>query len=247
MALGRSNSRAGERPKISSSTYIITGTVFVGFSLIAVWVLTAPAPIPEEPVRGGRGAVTSAIDRQETAVNHRPAKSDPDASGASNDSSGAGADADAIGGTTLSVGDEEIADRISADAELTKENKEANKTYLETQAAESKEEKNLTSTDPGHETTEDSPAATSQTGSAVRTWKVCKFEGAQDFIPCLDNETAIKKLKSRNHYEHRERHCPSEDELPKCLLPLAANYKAPIKWPKSRDQVNPNFHTSSEG
>jgi hypothetical protein len=129
-----------------------------------------------------------------------------------------------------------LPDSISTQVELTTENREANATGFETQAAESKEEKEgaaIGSTPAEKSNATDLPVGTK------RQWKLCSFEGAQDFIPCLDNEAAIKKLTSRKHYEHRERHCFSEDALPKCLLPLPANYKAPIPWPTSRDQVKP--------
>jgi hypothetical protein len=51
----------------------------------------------------------------------------------------------------------------------------------------------------------------------------------------LDNEKAIKKLRSTKHFEHRERHCPEEG--PTCLVPLPKGYKTSIKWPNSRDKV----------
>ncbi|KAL5734391.1 hypothetical protein ACOSP7_032252 [Xanthoceras sorbifolium] len=66
-------------------------------------------------------------------------------------------------------------------------------------------------------------------------WKVCKWPTAADYIPCLDNNDAIKKLKSRSHMEHRERHCPHPP--PRCLVPLPDGYKVPIPWPKSRDMI----------
>eukprot|EP01018_Ginkgo_biloba_P021356 Gb_34663 [translate_table: standard] len=66
-------------------------------------------------------------------------------------------------------------------------------------------------------------------------WKLCNVTTGPDYIPCLDNEKAIKKLHSTAHYEHRERHCP--EEPPTCLVPLPEGYKKPINWPKSRDKV----------
>ncbi|PSS00107.1 Methyltransferase [Actinidia chinensis var. chinensis] len=66
-------------------------------------------------------------------------------------------------------------------------------------------------------------------------WKVCNVTAGPDYIPCLDNEEAIRKLLSRSHYEHRERHCP--DEAPTCLVALPEGYRQPIKWPKSREQI----------
>ncbi|KAK3229480.1 hypothetical protein Dsin_001361 [Dipteronia sinensis] len=66
-------------------------------------------------------------------------------------------------------------------------------------------------------------------------WVLCRWPTAADYIPCLDNNDAIKKLKSRKHMEHRERHCPNPP--PRCLVPLPDNYKVPIPWPKSRDTI----------
>lgn len=68
-----------------------------------------------------------------------------------------------------------------------------------------------------------------------QNWQLCKVEALADYIPCLDNEEAIKKLKTTKHYEHRERHCPQEP--PTCLVPSPQGYKKPIEWPKSRDKV----------
>lgn len=66
-------------------------------------------------------------------------------------------------------------------------------------------------------------------------WKVCNATAGPDYIPCLDNWQAIKKLSSTNYYQHRERHCP--EEAPTCIVPLPEGYKRPIKWPKSRDRI----------
>ncbi|XP_021904050.1 probable methyltransferase PMT22 [Carica papaya] len=66
-------------------------------------------------------------------------------------------------------------------------------------------------------------------------WERCKGTVAVDIIPCLDNMLAIKRLKSRRHMEHRERHCPKP--TPKCLVPLPKWYKIPLPWPKSRDMI----------
>lgn len=66
-------------------------------------------------------------------------------------------------------------------------------------------------------------------------WKLCKTDAGPDYIPCLDNVQAIRKLPHTSHYEHRERHCPIEAST--CLVPLPSGYKQPIGWPRSRDQV----------
>ncbi|KAF6170491.1 hypothetical protein GIB67_031899 [Kingdonia uniflora] len=69
----------------------------------------------------------------------------------------------------------------------------------------------------------------------VYIWKVCDVTAGPDYIPCLDNLEAIRKLPTTKHYEHRERHCL--DEGPTCLVPLPAGYKRSIEWPKSREKI----------
>ncbi|XP_010911089.1 probable methyltransferase PMT26 [Elaeis guineensis] len=92
-----------------------------------------------------------------------------------------------------------------------------------TQAAESKNEKEV-------------QASASSKGQLVGyNWKLCNVTAEADYIPCLDNEEAIRKLPSTKHYEHRERHCPKE--APTCLVHVPDGYKRPIDWPKSRDKV----------
>lgn len=66
-------------------------------------------------------------------------------------------------------------------------------------------------------------------------WQLCNVTASADYIPCLDNEKAIAKLRSRRHYEHRERHCP--EEAPSCLVQLPDGYKKPIEWPHSRKKI----------
>ncbi|XP_071705889.1 probable methyltransferase PMT23 [Rutidosis leptorrhynchoides] len=69
----------------------------------------------------------------------------------------------------------------------------------------------------------------------VYKWEACPGPLAVDYIPCLDNWKVIKKLRSRRHMEHRERHCPKPN--PHCLIPLPDGYKVPVSWPKSRDMI----------
>ncbi|EEF42060.1 probable methyltransferase PMT24 [Ricinus communis] len=66
-------------------------------------------------------------------------------------------------------------------------------------------------------------------------WKLCNVTAGPDYIPCLDNWQAIRKLPSTKHYEHRERHCP--EEAPTCLVPVPEGYRRSIKWPKSREKI----------
>ncbi|XP_020599603.1 probable methyltransferase PMT27 isoform X1 [Phalaenopsis equestris] len=66
-------------------------------------------------------------------------------------------------------------------------------------------------------------------------WDLCNVTSGADYIPCLDNVMAVKKLKSWNHYVHRERHCPEKSTA--CLVPLPKGYKRSIEWPTSRDKI----------
>ncbi|PKA51739.1 putative methyltransferase PMT26 [Apostasia shenzhenica] len=78
-------------------------------------------------------------------------------------------------------------------------------------------------------------ASSLQRGVVNYDWKLCNVTAGADYIPCLDNEEAIKRLPTTKHYEHRERHCPHKP--PTCLVSLPNGYRKPIKWPKSRDKV----------
>ena len=60
----------------------------------------------------------------------------------------------------------------------------------------------------------------------------------REYIPCLDNEEEIKRLPSTERGERFERHCPAKDKALSCLVPAPKGYKAPIPWPRSRDEVS---------
>ncbi|KAJ0253633.1 methyltransferase PMT27 [Hirschfeldia incana] len=107
---------------------------------------------------------------------------------------------------------------------IPKESAESQKSW-KSQATESKDEKQ-------RQTSESNNADSIMSGKA---WELCNATAAYDYIPCLDNEEAIKKLKSRGHFEHRERHCP--EDPPTCLVSLPEGYKESIKWPESRDKI----------
>jgi hypothetical protein len=65
---------------------------------------------------------------------------------------------------------------------------------------------------------------------------LCKRD-MSEYIPCLDNVEAIKKLPSTERGERFERHCPEEGKRLNCLVPAPKGYRAPIPWLKSRDEV----------
>lgn len=62
-------------------------------------------------------------------------------------------------------------------------------------------------------------------------------ERMREYIPCLDNEEAIKNLESTEKGEKYERHCPEQGKGLNCLVPPPKDYKQPIPWPRSRDEV----------
>lgn len=106
-----------------------------------------------------------------------------------------------------------------AQLELTNETT-TQKSAFSTQATESKNEK------------EAQRSSNQQNGYK---WKLCNVTAGADYIPCLDNLQAIKKLRSTKHYEHRERHCP--EDPPICLVPLPEGYRRPIEWSTSREKI----------
>jgi hypothetical protein len=70
----------------------------------------------------------------------------------------------------------------------------------------------------------------------IKKFGLCKRD-MSEYIPCLDNVEAIKKLPSTEKGERFERHCPEESKRLDCLVPAPKGYRTPIPWPKSRDEV----------
>ncbi|XP_051121463.1 probable methyltransferase PMT11 [Andrographis paniculata] len=89
-------------------------------------------------------------------------------------------------------------------------------------------------------TNESEGAGSDGNGDNVRV-RVKKFplcpESMREYIPCLDNEEAIKKLTSTEKGEKFERHCPEPGKGLDCLVPAPKGYRTPIPWPRSRDEV----------
>nr|GMD10383.1 probable methyltransferase PMT18 [Ipomoea batatas] len=54
-----------------------------------------------------------------------------------------------------------------------------------------------------------------------------------EYAPCQDRQRGRKF--DREMMKYRERHCPTKEELLRCLIPAPPNYKVPFKWPQSRD------------
>lgn len=70
----------------------------------------------------------------------------------------------------------------------------------------------------------------------IRRYQLCP-QSMREYIPCLDNMEAIKKLNSTEKGEKFERHCPDKDKGLNCLVPPPNGYRQPIPWPRSRDEV----------
>lgn len=80
-----------------------------------------------------------------------------------------------------------------------------------------------------------------ENGSPSNDTSVPKFNrcpaNMSEYIPCLDNVDAIRKLNSTEKGERFERRCPDPALRLRCLIPSPKHYRAPIPWPKSRDEV----------
>ncbi|MCO5573987.1 hypothetical protein L7F22_027765 [Adiantum nelumboides] len=140
--------------------------------------------------------------------------------------------------------DENLPLPTAAESELGLENQGKSHNWS-TQIVESKEEIALNAqgendeidSAPMVDATHMEPSRKDNERVASYKWKICNWDSAMDYIPCLDNKNAIKRLPSRRRFQHRERHCPDADQFPMCLVPLPKGYKVPIRWPRSRDEV----------
>lgn len=56
-----------------------------------------------------------------------------------------------------------------------------------------------------------------------------------DYTPCQDRRRIMKF--PRENMIYRERHCPTEKQKLRCLIPAPQGYVNPFRWPKSRDYV----------
>ncbi|RLM69607.1 putative methyltransferase PMT26 [Panicum miliaceum] len=137
--------------------------------------------------------------------------------------------------TTTSSDEEKAAEALpTVQAELLTERAAQNGSFT-TQAAESTEEKKNRAEMKRKKGKKGKKKAAGGAAATAAAWKLCNSSASADYIPCLDNEAAIKKLKTDKHYEHRERHCPAE--APTCLVPAPPEYRDPIRWPHSRDKI----------
>ncbi|CAN6349130.1 unnamed protein product [Urochloa humidicola] len=120
-------------------------------------------------------------------------------------------------------------------AELLNETAASSNGAFPTQASESSDEKKKNKKKKSSSSSKKHGDSGESTTESSYKWKLCNASTGADYIPCLDNEAAISKLKTNKHYEHRERHCPSTS--PSCLVPLPEGYRQPIHWPYSRDKI----------
>uniref|UniRef100_J3MHK9 Methyltransferase n=1 Tax=Oryza brachyantha TaxID=4533 RepID=J3MHK9_ORYBR len=132
---------------------------------------------------------------------------------------------------------EEVIDSLPGEedrAEVSATGGDVDQSAWATQADHSHQEKDRLEEAAG---TDDNSADAGGGGGEEPEWRLCNVKAGPDYIPCLENEKAIKKLRPENYRrdEHRERHCP--DEGPTCLVPLPAGYRRPIEWPKCRDRI----------
>ncbi|KAL1327285.1 hypothetical protein HN51_037347 [Arachis hypogaea] len=76
----------------------------------------------------------------------------------------------------------------------------------------------------------------SSTRFVIKRFGLCP-RNMSEYIPCLDNEEAIKKLPSTEKGERFQRYCPEKGRGLNCLVPAPKGYRTPIPWPQSRDEV----------
>lgn len=69
-------------------------------------------------------------------------------------------------------------------------------------------------------------------GGTIEQFPPCDMSFSE-YTPCQDPQRGRKF--DRSMLKYRERHCPTKEELLRCLIPPPPNYKAPFKWPESRD------------
>lgn len=74
--------------------------------------------------------------------------------------------------------------------------------------------------------------ATNDSGTAAEGFPPCDM-AYSEYTPCQYPPRGRKF--DRNMLKYRERHCPTKEELLRCLIPAPPKYKTPFKWPQSRD------------
>ncbi|BAS95944.1 probable methyltransferase PMT15 [Oryza sativa Japonica Group] len=57
--------------------------------------------------------------------------------------------------------------------------------------------------------------------------------GYSEHTPCEGQRWSLRQ--PRRRFAYRERHCPPPAERRRCLVPAPRGYRAPLRWPRSRD------------
>lgn len=70
------------------------------------------------------------------------------------------------------------------------------------------------------------------TSPALEKFPSCSMNFSE-YTPCQDATRGRRFARAMLVY--RERHCPTNDELVRCLVPAPPGYRTPFKWPQSRD------------
>ncbi|XP_020683333.1 probable methyltransferase PMT17 [Dendrobium catenatum] len=70
------------------------------------------------------------------------------------------------------------------------------------------------------------------TSPSMENFQPCAMNFSE-YTPCEDRTRGRRFERAMLVY--RERHCPTKDELIRCLIPAPPGYKKPFKWPQSRD------------
>ncbi|XP_042494088.1 probable methyltransferase PMT11 [Macadamia integrifolia] len=84
--------------------------------------------------------------------------------------------------------------------------------------------------------TKESQSQSESSRVRMKRFPLCP-ESMREYIPCLGNADEIKKLNTTERGERFERHCPGEGTSLNCLVPAPKDYKTPIPWPRSRNEV----------
>lgn len=259
----------------NSSFYVAVGALFVACLLVGVWVYSGPAAIPEgSTVKSSTdsSAVTPRPDdvaspSDESESDSAPTDETPDVF-QSDEALEESVEQETPSTETV----QDLPPVNPAQSDVPTVNTEVPSSW-ESQGEESKEEKEAvveeTAPDTSLSATTNSRAPVTEEQRTIEEqqeiaktpavieeevgqnhdekfkWKLCDWEGSQDYIPCLDNKKWLDEHSHHKHYEHRERHCPSPEDLPKCLVPMPPAYKPHIKWPESRNQVSIIYHRIS--
>uniref|UniRef100_A0A7I4DJH1 Methyltransferase n=1 Tax=Physcomitrium patens TaxID=3218 RepID=A0A7I4DJH1_PHYPA len=234
--------RGRQEPRRSSSFYIISGAVFVAALLIGVWVYSSPAPVREESRVSSATSKDASSSFDESASDNTVVDESPNTS-KSDEALDEPADKETLTtGTTETTSNESDASQGNESDEEKEASEDtpsddATSTTTDSASPVSEEEKIIEDQQDQATTPAVIESEVGKNHDEKFKWKLCDWESSQDYIPCLDNKKWLDTHRRHKHYEHRERHCPSEEELPKCLVPIPAGYKPHVKWPESRDQI----------